>query len=391
MILAATILFWICLGGVAYAYVGYPLLLYVCARRFGRDRTAPPQRDERLPVVTLLVAAYNEAEVIGERIENALALDYPREKLDIVVASDGSDDGTNEIVERYADRGVRLLAFTPRRGKSTVLNDALPQSRGEVVVLSDANTMMASSAVRHLASWFQSPEVGAVTGKLELHDAATGKNVDGLYWRYENFLKRCEGRLGATLGANGAIYALRRDLYRPLPADTLIDDLTIPLAAKLATGCTIEYDSRAVANEETAPDVRAEFRRRARIGAGGFQAIARLKGLLHPRHGWTAWAFASHKIVRWCSPFFLLGMLATSAALAADPLYAVLLAGQIGFYAAALVGDRLAKFGPLGRLVRLAELFTAVNAALLVGFVRWLRKPASGAWVRTPRTASPST
>jgi cellulose synthase/poly-beta-1,6-N-acetylglucosamine synthase-like glycosyltransferase len=178
---------------------------------------------------------------------------------------------------------------------------------------------------------------------------------------------------------------MRRDLFRPIPADTLIDDLTIPLLAKLHSGCRIVYDQQAVAREETAPDIQAEFRRRARIGAGGFQAISRLWPLLHPRFGWTAFAFLSHKVLRWASPFFLVGMLLSNLLLAAEPVYRYLLSAQLAFYALALVGGRVALQGWAGRLLRLPALFTAVNAALLRGFVRWLRRPQSGVWVRTPR------
>ncbi len=378
-------IFWSCAGLVAYAYVGYPLAVFIASRLFGRRRQPQDYDDEQLPQISLLIAAYNESRVIGKRLENALAMDYPRDKLEIVIASDGSSDGTNEIVERYADRGVVLLAFPQRRGKSVVLNDAVSRLRGDVMLLSDANTMMDPQAARCLVRWFSDPAIGAVCGWLDLYDTRVGCNADGIYWRYESFLKRCEGRLDAMLGANGAIYAMRRDLFQPIQADTLIDDLTIPLLAKLHSGCRIVYDKRAVAFEQTAPDIQAEFRRRARIGAGGFQAIARLWQLLHPRFGWTAFAFLSHKVLRWCSPFFLVGMLLTNLLLARVPGYGTLLLAQIAFYALASVGNWITLRGWTGRLLRLPALFTVMNLALLVGFVRWLRGPQSAVWVRTQR------
>lgn len=386
MLTLLQVVFWGSVAGVVYVYLGYPVLIFVCSRCFGRRRQPAELADDRLPSLSLLIAAYNEEEVIGERIENALALDYPREKLEIVVASDGSSDRTAEIVRSFTERGVVLLDFQERRGKSMVLNDAMTRLHGDLVSLSDANTMMAPDAARRLVRWFGEPEVGAVCGWLDLRDAETGQNADGLYWRYENFLKRCEGRLEAVLGANGAIYAIRRELYRPIAADTLVDDLTIPLLAKLASNCRIIYDKEAVAFEETAPDIKAEFRRRARIGAGGYQALARLWPLLSPKYGWTAFAFLSHKLLRWCSPFFLLAALISNVLLANSVLYGSLLACQVLFYSAAAVG-RLPHLGKWGRVLRLAALFTAVNVALLVGFVRWLRRPQSGTWVRTPRTA----
>jgi cellulose synthase/poly-beta-1,6-N-acetylglucosamine synthase-like glycosyltransferase len=305
-----------------------------------------------------------------------------------VIASDGSDDGTNEIVSSFAEPNVVLQAFSPRRGKSVVLNDAMKRVRSEIVMLSDANTMMEPQAVRRLVRWFADADVGAVCGSLDLYDAKTGRNADGVYWRYENFLKRCEGTLRAVLGANGAIYALRRRLFQPLPADTLIDDLTIPLLAKLHSHCRIVYDRQAIAFEETAPSIQAEFRRRARIGTGGYQALTRLWPLLHPRFGWTAFAFLSHKVFRWASPLFLVGLLLSNLLLASAPGYQAAFAAQVVFYLFALLGNQVSWGGRFGRLLRLPTLFTVVNAALLVGFVRWLQRPQSGVWIRTPRVAN---
>lgn len=380
-------IFWISLAVVAYAYLGYPLVIYAASRLFGRQRQPRELDAQQLPKVSLLIAAYNESDMIAQRIENALAMDYPQDRFEIVVASDGSDDGTNQIVQRYAQQGVVLLDFPERRGKSVVLNDAVNHLSGDVMMLSDANTMMDKQAARYLVRWFEEPQIGAVCGWLDLYDPETGRNADGIYWRYENFLKRCEGRLDAVLGANGAIYAMRRALFQPIPPDTLVDDFTIPLLAKLRTGCRIIYDKQALAVEETAPDIQLEFRRRARIGTGGFQAITRLWQLMHPRFGWTAFAFFSHKVLRWSSPFFLLAMLLSNLALCMVPLYQGLLLGQTGFYLLAAAGHFVPLPGWPGRILRLPALFTIVNLALLVGFFRWLRQPQSGVWVRTPRAA----
>lgn len=382
-------IFWVSVLLLAYNYVVYPLVIYVLSRVFGRRDVPADPADESLPSVSLLIAAHNEEDVISERIQNSLALDYPRDRLEIVIASDGSTDGTNEIVEQFADRGVTLIAFAQNRGKSTVLNDSIKRVRGEIVMLSDANTMMDRHAVRRLARWFQDPAIGAVCGKLELYDAQGSRNADGFYWKYENLMKRCEGYLGGVLGANGAIYAIRSSVYQPIPSDTLVDDFTIPLLARLRTGCGIAYDRDAIAFEETAPDIHAEFRRRARIGAGGFQALARLWPLMHPRFGWTAFTFFSHKVLRWLSPFFLVAILLSNILLAYNPLYGLLLAAQVVFYAMALVGNRWSLPGKVGRVLRLPTLFTAVNAALAVGFGRWLLHQQTGTWTRTRRLPIP--
>jgi cellulose synthase/poly-beta-1,6-N-acetylglucosamine synthase-like glycosyltransferase len=385
--IAIACVFWICAGCVFYAYIGYPFVIWCLSRLFGRRLQAPVGGEEDLPTVSLLIAAHNEEAVIGERLRNALAMDYPADKLEIVVASDGSTDATAEIVRRYADDGVRLLAYELRRGKAAVLNAALPELTGKIIMLSDANTYTEPSAARRIVRWFREPGVGVVCGRLVLTDPATGHNVDSLYWKYETFLKKCDGRLGALLGANGAIYALRRECYTRIPNDTIVDDLVIPLLAKLRTGCTIVYDWEAVAREETPANLGSEFHRRARIGAGGFQSIGILWRLLDPRRGWIAFTFFSHKVLRWLCPFFLLGLLASNLALWEETLYRSALIGQLGFYGVSLLGavvpGRLKSLKPL----RLTTMFTGMNAALLVGFCRWLRGTQKGVWKRTARAA----
>jgi cellulose synthase/poly-beta-1,6-N-acetylglucosamine synthase-like glycosyltransferase len=382
------IVFWVSLALVAYAYVGYPLVVWLCSRLFGRREAAAPLADAELPKVTLLIAAHNEASVIGERVENALALDYPADKLEILIASDGSRDATPAIVRSYPDPRVRLLDYQPNRGKAATLNAAWGEATGEIVLLSDANTFTDASAARRLVRWFRDPSVDAVCGRLVLIDAATGRNVDGMYWRYENFLKRCEARLGALLGANGAIYAVRREAYQPIPTETIIDDFVIPLLVKRARGTRLLYDDDAVAREETPPEIADEFKRRARIGAGGFQSLRLLWPLLTPRHGWLAFTFLSHKVLRWSCPFFLLTLAASNLALIGSPEYSVALTAQAGFYLLAWLGTRSTGAGALARVVRLTTLFSSMNAALLVGFWRWLTGRQRGAWARTARTAA---
>jgi cellulose synthase/poly-beta-1,6-N-acetylglucosamine synthase-like glycosyltransferase len=380
-----TVVFWLSVAAVVYAYVGYAALISVAARLFGRRAAGPRAAtvDEDLPCVSLLICAHNEEAVIDARIRNALATDYPWEKLEIVVASDGSYDATTAIVRRYAHRGVRLLHDPQRRGKAATINAVVPKLTGEIIVFSDANTEVDPTAVRRLVGWFVDPAIGAVCGRLVLSDPATGANADGIYWRYETFLKRCEGGLGALLGANGAIYATRRELFVPIPPGTIIDDFVIPLLSKLKHGRAIVYDHAAVAREETAADVRAEFRRRARIGAGGFQAIGLLWRLSDPRRGWVALAFVSHKVLRWCGPFFMIGAAAASALLARRAFYRQALLMQACFYMVSLVGA----FWPvrLPRLLRVAQLFTGMNAALLVGFWRWWNGLQGATWQPTAR------
>ncbi len=379
--------FWACVGGVTYAYVLYPAVIYALSRIIGQEPRCEAIDERDLPRLSLLIAAHNEEDVIEARIRNALALDYPRDRFEIVIASDGSSDQTANIVRRF-DGQVRLLDYRSRRGKSATLNAAMREVTGEIVMLSDANTSIDPSAARRLARWFVDPDIGAVCGRLVIVDPQHGANVDGVYWKYETFLKRCENRLGALLGSNGAIYAIRRELFEPIPDNTIVDDFVIPLRARLRSDCRLIYDVDAVGIEEAAPHLKDEFRRRVRIGAGGFQAIGLLWPLLSPRFGWTAFAFLSHKVFRWLCPLLLLVALGTSMLLAeGNALYLALLAAQILFYATPALTPLLPGSPGFLRPVRLAAMFVGMNLALLLGLVRWLRGAQQGIWQRTQRAS----
>jgi cellulose synthase/poly-beta-1,6-N-acetylglucosamine synthase-like glycosyltransferase len=386
LVRVAELTLWLCAAAVVYGYVVYPIAIWLLAACFGRRR-APGTLldDDELPRVSLLVAAHNEELTISDRVANALTLDYPYDKLEIVVASDGSSDRTAEIVRACGDARVRLLDYPNRRGKASVLNAAFRELTGDIVVLSDANTLTDPAAIRNLVRWFRSPEVGVVCGRLVLTDPVTGSNVDSVYWKYETFLKKCESRLGALLGANGAIYAIRRSLFSGIRRDMLIDDFVIPLVTRLRTRCAIVYDADAVAREETPAAIGSEFVRRARIGTGGFQSVSVLWKLLNPAHGWIAFTFLSHKIVRWLCPFFLIGAFASNLVLINQSTYAITLAAQSALYLVAAVGTRSAGAGLTWKMVRLTTLFAGMNLALLVGFYRWLTTEPEGAWSRTLR------
>ncbi|MGQ0634375.1 MAG: glycosyltransferase family 2 protein [Planctomycetaceae bacterium] len=381
----AEFVLWGSLAIVAYSYALYPLLIWVCASLFGHRWAPATFPDHAIPSVTLLVAAHNEQRWIRDRIDNALAQEYPRDKLEVMIASDGSTDSTPEIVRSFAEQGVRLVEFCERRGKASVLNDSVPQSRGEVLVFSDANTLFNPTVVRDLAHWFADPSIGAVCGRLVLTDPKTGRNIDSLYWKYETFLKNCESRLGALLGANGAIYAMRRDDFAPIPPDTIVDDFVIPLYARLRTGRRIIYDPDAVAWEESPPEIADEFRRRLRIGAGGFQSILRLWPLFWPGHGWVAFAFISHKVLRWLTPFLLIVAIIANAICLEKPSYRWVFLAQAAFYALSAAGALLPGRGVVTKVLRLPAMFTSMNMALLYGFWHWVSGQQRGVWRRTTR------
>jgi cellulose synthase/poly-beta-1,6-N-acetylglucosamine synthase-like glycosyltransferase len=362
------------------------MLAWAFSRLFGEQKAAPRGANE-VPRVSIIIAAHNEEQVIGERLQNLIDLDYPADRLDIIIASDGSTDRTCDIVRTFRAPQVRLLEFTTNRGKAAVLNDAVAAAKGEILLLSDANTMIERSAVRAMTRWFADPSIGVVCGRLVLTDPITGNNADSLYWRYETLLKTCESRLGALLGANGAIYAIRRSLFPKLEGRVAVDDFVIPLLARLRgqESSGIVYEERAVAYEESPAEIRSEFARRSRIGAGGFQSLSLLWPLMDPRWGWTAFAFISHKLLRWLCPFFLIGVVLCSLALSQDPLYRGLFLGQVALYTCALAGYYSPRLNGLHKSVRLTVMFAAMNLALLNGFMLWASGRQTGAWQRTAR------
>jgi cellulose synthase/poly-beta-1,6-N-acetylglucosamine synthase-like glycosyltransferase len=377
--------FWSCVAVVAYAYLGYPVLIWCLSRVLGRPPRPVVRGDEDLPTVSLLIAAKDEEAVIARRLGNALAMDYPADKLEILVGSDGSTDRTAEIIRRFSDRGVRLLEFDRNRGKASTLNDLANEARGEILLMSDANTNTDPGAARKIVRWFDAPRVGAVVGRLVLVDSQDHTNVDGMYWRYETHLKRCESRLDAVLGANGAIYAIRKALYEPLPARTIIDDFVIPLRAKLRTGCSIVYEPEAIAVEETSPGIGPEFWRRVRIGAGNYQALGLIGRLLHPRHGWLGFALLSHKVARWLCPFFLIGAMVSSLFLWNRPFFRAFVIALIAVTVAATYSAVVPARHKALRPLRLVAMFGAMNVALMIGFWRGFTGRQQGAWRRTLR------
>ena len=389
-----TALFWLSLGLVAYSYVGYPLVIGAWAAlreagegvRFlggGPDRRQR-RRDDRWPSLAVVLAAHDEETCIRQKIENCLALDYPADRIEVLVGCDGCTDRTAELARESGDPRVRVIEFQ-RSGKASVLSRLVPLAKGEVVVLTDANTMMDAGAARALARHFAEPSVGAVVGRLRLYNRVRREYEESLYWRYETILKYYEGKLGCVVGANGGIYAVRRLLFTPLRPTTIVDDFVVPVRIA-SRGWKVPYEPEAVAYEETTEDYDREFGRRARIGAGNWQSIALVPDVLDPRTGFLAFAFVSHKLLRWAAPFLLALALALNFPLAAvgGLPYRALLFAQVAFYALALLG-RSGTAGPLRRLASLAHYFVAMNAALAVGFWRFIRGSQSAAWNRTAR------
>ncbi len=383
------VLFWTACGLVVYGYLGYPIVLGTLARFW--PNPAPVDVSKRAPEdwpqVSLIIAAYKEQTLILQRIENALRMDYPADRLEILIGVDGNEDLTGDLVRTVDDPRVKRMQFPQRRGKPSVLNDCAASATGELIAFSDANTFWEPDALKKLVAHFAHPKVGGVCGQLILTDAATGKNVDGLYWKLENKLKNWEGRIGALLGFNGAIYVIAARHWEPIPPQTIVDDFLIGMRIYRG-GQTLVYEKEAIAHEETAPSIQAEFQRRTRIGAGGFQSLCWLADLLSPVYGTLSLAFWSHKVIRWACPLFMLVALVTNIALAVNgsPLYLGLLAAQTLFYGLAIFSRHLSGNRAAAKLLRLISMFVDMNIALAIGFWRWFSQRQKGTWARTERS-----
>ena len=381
-------LFWGAFGIIVYVYLGYPLLMTLLVPLGKRWK----QGDE-LPSVSLLIAAYNEAKVIEEKLENSLQLDYPDEKIEIIIASDGSDDGTNEIVQRYADDGILLNLLQPRGGKTSAINRTFSRTRGDIVVFSDANTMYAPDALRKLVRHFADPSVGAVTGDVRLiNDSAGFGESEGLYYRYERYIQSVESKVHAIIGVDGAMYAIRRELFHPPSDNIILDDFVISMNVA-RRGFRVLYDPQAIAAEDSPPNMKQEFRRRVRMFAGGFQALKQREGLPQWHQGRLWFGYLSHKLLRWLVPGFLVLMLVSNVALvvpAPNPssFYVVSLSLQATLYTLALLGWKWEKLTRVS-VFAVPFYFCMANAAALVGFIRAVSNTQKVTWRKADRTVNP--
>lgn len=372
----ASVVFWISLSLLLYAYLGYPALVYLWAH-VGARPLRPGQVE---PDVSLLIVAHNEASRIEGRLENVLSLAYPRDHLEVVLASDGSTDRTVERARKYAP-GVTIVAFQTRRGKPAVLNEIIPKALGEIVVLADARQQFEPQALRALVAHFADPTVGAVSGELILarpdHASAVGSGV-GWYWRYEKFIRRSESRVDSTVGATGAIYAIRRDLFDPIPDDTILDDVLIPLRV-MRRGFRVLFEPAACAHDHGTASANEELARKARTLAGNFQLFARERWLLSPLRNRLWIQTLSHKVLRLFTPLLQATTLATNLLLVADPTYGLMLSAQVLFYAAALGGSAAPNANRKSPIMTLSYTICLLSWATMLGFLRFVtgRQPVT--------------
>jgi len=376
-------IFWASALLVAYHYVLYPLGVIALARSRPEPRPSDPAQ---WPSVTFVIAAYNEERVIDWKIRNTLELDYPRERFEVIVASDGSNDRTGEIASSYAARGVVSLHQPERRGKTAALNRAVAAAKGEIVVFSDANNEFSTDAIRVLVRHFADPEVGGVCGAKRIKPAEERESSmgDSLYWRYESAVKVAESRIHTISNADGEIFAIRRSLYRHVPEHIINDDAEITLNL-VDQGKRILYEPQARSFEYASLHIRDDFFVKVRMVAGGYQTLAEHARELLPWRSWFTWSFFSHKTLRWLAPVFLILALVSSAALAARPFYGFMLAAQGTFYAVAALGALLIGRMRLPPPIYVPYYFTVMNTAAFMGLVRFLRRTQTVHWRRAQR------
>jgi cellulose synthase/poly-beta-1,6-N-acetylglucosamine synthase-like glycosyltransferase len=380
--------FWGALALLFYVYIGYPAI----AALRGRLRPAAHRRAAIEPTVSVVVVAYNEADRIDARIENLLALDYPPERMEIFVGSDGSTDDTVARARGFEPHGVTVVPFAERRGKPAVLNALVPRVNGEIVVFADARQRFDRGTLRALLANFADPSVGAVSGELVLQPAegaATAGQGAAFYWKYEKFIRSMESRADSTVGATGAIYAARRSLFEPIPDDTLLDDVLIPLRI-VRRGYRVLFEPGARAYDSTSATAQQEFARKARTIAGNFQLFTRERWLFNPLRNRLWFETLSHKGLRLTLPLLHVTLLAANVAAAGTFPYDWLLAGQAAFYGAAACGAVQRRGRRRFAAFTVPYTLCLLCWATMAGFYRFVTHRQPVTWERAPAALSPS-
>jgi biofilm PGA synthesis N-glycosyltransferase PgaC len=372
-------LFWASLGLLLYVCAGYPLIVAAWAALKPRQ----PEREPFEPSVSVVISAHNEARSIQQKVANLLLLDYPADRLEILIGSDGSTDGTLESLQDLRESRVQVFAFPRRQGKPAVLNQLVPEARGEIVVLSDVRQQFDPQSLRMLIQPFADSHVGAVSGELILRrnpETSVAGEGAGAYWRYEKFIRSRESRIDSTVGATGAVYAIRKSLFEPIPEDTILDDVLIPLRITRRR-YRVLFEPAARAYDTLPATTREEFTRKVRTLAGNFQLFGRERWLLSPLRNRLWWQTVSHKVLRLFIPVFQVLLFATNVALAGDSRsYQLTLIAQILFYGGAAVGSALhhyqRKFWPVTFLFT----FCLLSWATVVGFLRHITGGQTVTW-----------
>lgn len=392
MILLTEIFFWCCLIILFYTYIGYGILLFILVqiKRSVSKKSELHYSYEELPEATLVVAAYNEADIMEEKIRNTFNLRYPDGRLKILFVTDGSNDGTDQIARRHP--GIITLHQPERQGKIKAMHRAMEATDTPIVVFTDANTLLNSDAMINIARHYKDPAVGAVAGEkrilVEARDEAAGAG-EGMYWKYESALKRWDSQLYSVVGAAGELFSIRRELYAPAPPDTIIEDfyLTLTVAAK---GYKVRYEPEAYAMEKGSISVKEEMKRKIRIAAGGLQAIVRLQPLLNIfRYGTLSFQYISHRVLRWTlAPLCLPLLFIASMSLAVySSFYLWVLILQVLFYAMGLTGAVLARRKIRLKILFIPYYFLVMNYSVYAAFFRFKKGKQSVLWEKAKRSS----
>jgi len=384
MLLADVSIFWLSVAVVVYTYVGYPIFIAILARirgRRSRETTAA-----FLPFVTLIIPAHNEERWIRHKIENTLELDYPRDLLQIVIASDGSSDRTVDIAREFESRNVAVAVFEERHGKQEMLNLMVPKSVGDIVVMTDTNVLLRPDSVRLLVRSFADREVGCVTGRklcIEQKGVPQGAG-ENLYWRYESWIKQNESCLHSCLGAHGQLFAVRRSVFPPVKK--VGEDFYIPMKLVASTGLRVIYEPEAIAYTPAAANLAIEFERKTRAHVSFLLTLSLLPVLMFPFKTPVWWQYVSHHVLRMIVPPALIAMFVSLATLArSGRFYFALFVAQVIFYALAAIGFALARRDIRIKLFYVPFYFTFANAAVALALLRWPRRKYDYAWKRTER------
>ena len=388
------VVFWLSILIVGYTYVGYAFVLWFMVKIKEAVKGKQTQYVvEDYPEVTLLVAAYNEKDYVDEKVKNSLELEYPKDKLKLVWVSDGSDDGTPDLLRKYAE--VTVHHHPERAGKIAAMNRGIKLVDTSIVIFSDANTMLGKESVKRIVHLFANPEVGCVSGEKRIFsnekDVAAGAG-EGLYWKYESFLKSYDARLYSVVGAAGELFAIRREYFTEVEKDTLLDDFIISLRIAMR-GRITQYDPEAYACETSSANVKEELKRKVRIAAGGFQSIVRLAPLLNIfKYGVLSFQYISHRVLRWTlAPLSLLLLLVSNFVLALQTdffscnYFSVAFWLQILFYSMALLGWFLENHQIKLKILFVPYYFFIMNLAVYLGFFRYMKKSQDVKWERAKR------
>jgi len=389
------ILFWACLLLVIYTYVGYGVILYVMLKikhALGHREPNPilPLDEQLLPEVTLMICAYNEAEVVEEKMRNIRALNYPKNKLCVMWVTDGSNDRSNELLSAYPE--VRLVFSPERRGKASAMQHGLQENQAEYVVFTDANTMLNADAIREIVRQFMKDNVSCVSGEKRVaarHCGQAAAEGEGAYWKYESTLKRWDSELYSAMGAAGELFAVRMSHYRPAPANALLDDFMISMLM-VKDGHRIAYTKDAYATEYGSANMHEESKRKRRIAAGGLQSIWWLRSLMNPfAYPIVAFQFVSHRVLRWSiTPLALLALVPLNALLVVFDgalVYAVFALLQTIFYLSALLGAILNSLGKENKWLNIPTYFLFMNMNVFIGLPYLLTHQSSGKWEKARR------